>query len=304
MSFEQGISRRALLRMGGIMGAGALGAAALSGCAPQAASEGGAHVACVQNTSVVNTSGNMGGYVDLEKTSPAGVQACISYLMEKSDYRSDRKLLNVWAQNSSEALQWWAAAAEEGGVDNVLFDSALNLHGYDVQLHANTYFHIDGANNTAAAAIAEGLAQDGAEFFYDTPAVQLYKEGDAVTGVICRNADDQVILFKAAKGVILAAGDYSGNMEMREYLCPDLKGFGASMENRDGSALMMGGGQAPSLSLPYMRRWCMRVPRIVWTFPSSISAPRASASCAKAPCAPPTLTTSSASSWRRQALPT
>lgn len=299
MSFEQGISRRALLRMGGIMGAGALGAAALSSCAPKTASErgsagasdaaasvqdgpfavpecmlqpepitefdetkeydvvvvgaglaglaavhtaleGGAHVACVQNTSVVNTSGNMGGYVDLEKTSPAGVQACISYLMEKSDYRSDRKLINVWAQNSSEALQWWAAAAEEGGVENVLFDSTLNLHGYDVQLHANTYFHIDGANNTAATAIAEGLAQDGAEFFYDTPAVQLYKEGDAVTGVICRNADDQVILFKAAKGVILAAGDYSGNMEMREYLCPDLKGFGASMENRDGSALMMG----------------------------------------------------------------
>ena len=41
MSFEQGISRRALLRMGGIMGAGALGAAALSSCAPKTASEGG-----------------------------------------------------------------------------------------------------------------------------------------------------------------------------------------------------------------------------------------------------------------------
>lgn len=297
MKVIPGISRRTLLQMGGIMGAGALGAAALSSCSPASsgsssadvagaasvqdgpfavpesmlepeaitefdetkeydvvvvgaglaglsavhtALEAGAHVACVQNTEVVTTSGNMGGYVDLEKSSPASVQALISHLMEKSDYRADRKLINVWAQNSSEALQWWAAAAAEGGVDNVIYDSTLHLHDYDVQLHANTYFHIDGANNTAATAIADGLAAEGAEFFFATPAVQLYKEGDAVTGVICKNADDQVILFKAAKGVILAAGDYSGNMEMREYFCPDLKGFGASMENRDGSALMMG----------------------------------------------------------------
>lgn len=298
MNVSQGISRRTLLQMGGIMGAGAFGAAALAGCSPATSSEtgsadasgsaavqdgpfavpesmlepepitefdetkeydvvvvgaglaglsavhtaleAGAHVACVQNTGVVTTSGNMGGYVDLEKSSPASVQALISYLNEKSDFRADRKLVNVWAQNSSEALQWWAAAAADGGVDNVIYDSTLHIHDYDVYLHANTYFHIDGANNTAATAIADGLAAEGAEFFFSTPAVQLYKEGDAVTGVICKDADGKTILFKAAKGVILAAGDYSGNIEMREYLCPDLKGFGASMENRDGSALMMG----------------------------------------------------------------
>ena len=33
------------------------------------------------------------------------------------------------------------------------------------------------------------------------------------------------MLFKAAKGVILASGDCSGNQEMRDYYCPDLRGF-------------------------------------------------------------------------------
>ena len=296
---SQGITRRDLLRWGGVAGAGLAGATALAGCAPSTsgsstskaadgvsasvqdgpfavpesmlqpeaitefdetkdydvvvvgaglaglsavhtALEGGAHVACVQNTDVVTTSGNMGGAIDLEKTSAAGVQACISYLNEKSDYRSDRRLVSVWANNSSEALAWWADAAAQSGVENVPYESTLHVHGYDVFLRANTYFHVKGSNNTAATAIQQLLAEQGAEFFFATPAVQLRKEGDAVTGVICQDSEGKTILFNAAKGVILAAGDYSGNTEMREYLCPDLKGLKPSMQNRDGSALMMG----------------------------------------------------------------
>ncbi len=299
MNATGGITRRTLLQMGGVFGIGALGAAALSGCAPRHASErpggsaginagasqdgpwavpscmveptpitefaeerdydvvvvgaglaglaavhtaleGGAKVACVQNTPEMSTSGNMGGAINLEKSSPAAVQACLSYLMEKSDYRSDRRLLNVWAQNSQEALEWWAAAAAAEGVENKPFESTLHVHGYDVNLIANTYFHIKGANNTAATAIKDGLTKEGAEFFFSMPAVQLKTEDGAVTGVICQDADGNNILFKANKGVILCSGDYSGNTPMREYLCPDLKGLNPSMASRDGSGLLMG----------------------------------------------------------------
>lgn len=299
MNATGGISRRTLLQMGGIFGMGALGAAALSGCAPRHASErpkasggaGGASaqdgpwavpecmlepapitefadtknydvvvvgaglaglaavhtalegdvkVACVQNTPEMSTSGNMGGAINLDKTTPAAVQACLSYLMEKSDYRSDRRLLNVWAQNSQEALAWWADAAAAEGVESTPYESSLHVHGYDVNLIANTYFHVKGANNTAATAIKDGLVKQGAEFFFSMPAVQLRVDDGAVTGVVCKDADGNAVLFNAAKGVILCTGDYSGNTPMREYLCPDLKGLNPSMASRDGSGLLMG----------------------------------------------------------------
>ena len=218
-----------------VVGAGLAGLSAV-----HTALEGGARVACVQNTAEMSTSGNMGGAIDLTTTSPAAVQACLSFLMEKSDYRSDRRLLNVWAQNSQEALAWWAEAAAAEGVESVPYESALHVHGYDVNLVANTYFHVKGSNNTAATAIKDGLAKQGAEFFFAMPAVQLRMEDGAVTGVICENESGEAVCFNASKGVILCTGDYSGNTPMREYLCPDLKGLNPSMESRDGSGLMMG----------------------------------------------------------------
>ena len=76
-------------------------------------------------------------------------------------------------------------------------------------------------------------------FFFNSPAVQLYKEGERVAGVICETEEGNV-LFKAAKGVILASGDCSGNQEMRDYYCPDLRGFKTMSPFRDGMGMMTG----------------------------------------------------------------
>ena len=48
------------------------------------------------------------------------------------------------------------------------------------------------------------------------------------------------MLFKASKGVILASGDCSGNQEMRDYYCPDLRGFKTMSPFRDGMGMMTG----------------------------------------------------------------
>ena len=68
-------------------------------------------------------------------------------------------------------------------------------------LHANTYNHLEGAHNDAALAVCDAVAAEGVEFFFNSPAVQLYKEGERVAGVICSTEEGNV-LFKAAKGVI------------------------------------------------------------------------------------------------------
>lgn len=219
-----------------VVGAGEAGLAAA-----HTALEGGCTVACVQNIDQPLTTGNMGASVDITKTDEAGIQACVTFLMEKNAYRSNRKLIEAWAKNSQEALAWWADTASAHGIDSNPYDSERTYNGYTFYLHANTYNHVEGAHGGAALVIGDQLAEDGVEFFYNHPAVQLQvAEDGAVTGVICTNADGENVLFQATKGVILATGDYSGNAEMREYYCPDLRGFQIGTLVRDGSGMCMG----------------------------------------------------------------
>lgn len=219
-----------------VVGAGESGLSAA-----HTALEGGCAVAVVQNIDTPLTTGNMAASVDLDQTDEAGVQACVAFMLEKNAYRSNRKLLEAWAHNSQEALAWWEQTAAANGVESKPYDSQKEYNGYTFYLHANTYNHVDGAHNAAAAAVAVQLAADGVEFFYNHPAVQLQTAEDgSVAGVICQNADGAYVLFTAKKGVILATGDYSGNEEMRDYYCPDVKGFGMGTLVRDGSGLAMG----------------------------------------------------------------
>ena len=217
-----------------VIGAGESGLAAV-----HTALEGGATVACVQNIGTAQTTGNMGASVDTTKTDEAGIQACVAFLMEKNAYRSNRKLLEAWARNSYEAVTWWAETAAASGVESKPYDSDREYNGYAYSLHANTYNHVEGAHNAAALAVCDTLAAEGAEFFFNSPAVQLHKEGERVDGVICET-ESGFVLFKAAKGVILASGDCSGNQEMRDYYCPDLRGFKTMSPFRDGMGMMAG----------------------------------------------------------------
>ncbi|BDE96145.1 FAD-binding protein [Raoultibacter timonensis] len=298
------VTRRDLLKFGGLTAVGALGATALASCAPaasagngsgsgtatasgsegypaflqqpepitefantrefdvvvvgagesglsavHAALEAGASVACVQNINTVQTAGNMAAALDLDKTDEAGIKACISFINYKSDWRSNRDVVEVWARNSQEALAWWEAEAAKGGIESQPYDYSLTYNGYDFYLHANTYFHIEGAHQAAALVIGDALASRGAEFFFNTPCVQLYKEGDRVTGVV-GEGDEGHILFKASKGIIMATGDYVGNREMLDFYAPDTKGLHQAILFRDGSGLCAAMGAGAQMCAP------------------------------------------------------
>ncbi len=217
-----------------VVGAGESGVSAV-----HSALAAGARVACVQNAAAAQSTGNMAACIDLDKTSEAAIQACISFINWKSDYRSDRDLVEIWARNSQEAIAWWAETAAKGGVEAKYHDAVLPYNGYDIYLHANTYFHTEG-HNASVVAIAEQLEADGAEFFYLMPCVQLQTAEDgSVTGVICKSGDEYH-LFTASKGVILATGDYSSNAEMLDYYAPDCKGFRLATDFRDGTGMVAG----------------------------------------------------------------
>lgn len=65
--------------------------------------------------------------------------------------------------------------------------------------------------------------QLGARFYFDTTGVQLVQDDSGrVTGVIGKRSDGAYTQFNAAKGVILATGDYASNPEMVQEMCPEL----------------------------------------------------------------------------------
>jgi succinate dehydrogenase/fumarate reductase flavoprotein subunit len=82
------------------------------------------------------------------------------------------------------------------------------------------------------------------EVFYSTPAVQLVKDGDKVTGVIAKDSDGKYIQFNASKGVILATGDYMNNDAMVARWCPDVADFDKKQYHKtgDGHVLALSAG--------------------------------------------------------------
>ncbi|MDR3315308.1 MAG: FAD-dependent oxidoreductase [Coriobacteriales bacterium] len=60
----------------------------------------------------------------------------------------------------------------------------------------------------------------GAEFLFNTPAVQLIKEGDKVVGAVVQTDATTYKRINASKGVVLATGDISGDKDMVEAYAP------------------------------------------------------------------------------------
>ena len=114
-----------------------------------------------------------------------------------------------------------------------------NVNGYSVNYVTAFFGPKPYTYGSGMMALADYAAEKGVEFFYETPGVQLYMEGDAVAGVIGQTEEGH-ILFKAAKGVALATGDFQNDLEMCEYFIPGLENFERKCFNRTGDGHKMG----------------------------------------------------------------
>ena len=57
-------------------------------------------------------------------------------------------------------------------------------------------------------AVLKHAEADGLEVQYEITMVKLEKDGNRVTGLIAKNANDEYVRYNASKGVILACGGY------------------------------------------------------------------------------------------------
>lgn len=224
-----------------IVGAGASGVMAAI-----AANQAGATVALLQKASAAVSQGNTSTGILIDKSDPAGIEAVVSRLVKEGQYRPKRELIEMWARNSGEVVNWLFKTATDEGAKvsdtTVKWTSAIkSINGYSVN-----YISIDFGpkpyNTGDGMQVMAGYAEkQGVDIFYSTPAQQLVGDADSggVTGVIATGADGASIQFNARKGVILATGDYQNNDDMMGYYLPDLINLGRKQAFRTGDGHKM-----------------------------------------------------------------
>ncbi len=109
-----------------------------------AAAEAGTKVALTQKEATAAACGNAGAGITLDKSDPADVQALLSRLMADSAHRPKREVLEVWADNSGEAISWLMERSREAGAQVSDFGNGaqaplLEETGYDIDF-VTSYF--------------------------------------------------------------------------------------------------------------------------------------------------------------------
>ena len=251
-----------------VVGAGASGVPAAGWAA-----ELGAEVALLQKEANVVSQGNCGSAIIRSRSTEAGIEKWIHHTNSLCNWRADTKQLRAYAKHSEEAMIWfWNRAGftteTEYGDGSKVDDNARSaelLNDGD-RLSAfrstsgdftgiwkdrtNTYDYGDDhcyfwapwvgpkPFNTCHALrkILNNISEEhpNLKTFFSTPAVQLIKEGDRVTGVIGKTSEGKYIRFNASKAVILATGDYTNNPAMVDKYCPDISEFDKKQKNKTG----------------------------------------------------------------------
>lgn len=224
-----------------VIGAGASGTpAALS------ALEAGASVALLQKESTAISQGNTGAGIDLANSDEGAAEALVQKLVRDNCYRAKPELIRLWAQNGGEAVSWVIDKVSTAGgpmvnQGNNQQSKATNLvNGYAIN-YVTAYAGPKPDNaGTCMITLAQVAEEEGVDVYYSTPAMQLVQdETGTVTGVIAQDADGNYLQFNAAKGVIVATGDYQNDDEMVNYYIPDLKNMGRKQFNKTGDGHKM-----------------------------------------------------------------
>lgn len=244
---------------------------ALSGlCACRAAVENGAkNIVVIEKADTwqcrSNQFGTIGGKIQEDLGIKIDRNAAVGQLMKECGYRPNQRILNLWADNSGEAFDWFLAPmegkyvvenesdpydAEEGhlSVRKTHWPEPDNSHTED-----DFYPIFSDCQITLPTmapwveAIYNICVEAGVTFKFSTWARQLVRENNEgpVTGVISQDVDGNYSQINASKAVLLATGDFAGNKDMMSYYVPWAARFASIFPNRDaaGDPTNTGDGQ-------------------------------------------------------------
>lgn len=204
-----------------------------------AAYEAGAKVAVLQKEANPVAQGMLAARVVKDRSTEAGIAAYIHEMHEFNAHQPDMALLKEFADKSEEALDWYEVKLAEIGFDASKESDSMDHVYEDGNCYVKGLLFPDSMQ-APTTALAEWAAGAGVEFHYNTPAVQLVVENGAVTGVVGKVEDGTYKKFSAAKGVILATGDFQNNDAMLEKYVPDAVVFNRKQINKTGDGHLIG----------------------------------------------------------------
>lgn len=204
-----------------IVGAGIAGC-----CAAMAAAEAGLDAVVLQKHSeVFNYATCVATYATKEQVAQGApdkydVDELISDYMKNSTNLPDRRFIELWRDRSGSDFDWLCGHFTAEEIDPPAWDWT------EPQPIMGMFDMI------SAMPILARKAEDlGVRFRYSTPAVQLVREeGGRVTAVVAQNEDGDYVKAVASKGVVLCAGDYGNNPEMRAEFLPHAEGYSSAVE--------------------------------------------------------------------------
>lgn len=191
------------------------------------AAEGGAKVVVVEKGKTFAARGFDVAAIDSRLQKKMGIKidvpTAIRALIKNCDKQVNEQFYWIWSRNSGKALDWLLDQIEPEGLYAKMSAARYqgpNYYEYPVTHHILGGPHEkDGAFIDAVGILEKKARAKGVDFRYRTPGARLIREGKGpVTGVIAGKPGDYT-KFIAAKGVVMATGDYGSNKEMLSYYC-------------------------------------------------------------------------------------
>jgi fumarate reductase flavoprotein subunit len=185
------------------------------------ARESGIHTVLVEKSASFNQRGGHNAAIASRMQKQAGLKIdrnqIIHTIMEHGAYRCDQRVINTWADNCSQTMDWLLDLAEAANV-KVALDPATK--SWYFPNYPTIHIFIPNAQETLANMLLDKCRSCGVDLRFNSPAVRLLREGQGrVTGVIAQNKDGGYTRYDVNKGVILCTGDYGSDREMIRKYC-------------------------------------------------------------------------------------
>ena len=158
---------------------------------------------------VTNVSAEQAAQIDIE---PYTAEQFTADIMRLGQDRPDAALVKALVEGSRDAVQWLAERVK------VPYTLAFNRQAYLVDGRQKFWGGLalstrDGGKGLIAAH-REVLKEARVEVWFDSPAVELLRDGDAISGLVVRKSGELMRL--QARAVVLACGGYEASRDLRK----------------------------------------------------------------------------------------
>ena len=185
------------------------------------AAEAGARTILIEKSPTFNNRGLHNAAIASRLQKQAGIKVdrdqIIYTIMEFAAYRSDQRLVKLWADNCDKIMDWLTDMAEAAQIEVVLDPTTKPWYfpNYPI-IHVFLPEH----QETLAQMLLDNAQALGVNIRFETPAVRLLREGKGrVTGVIAQTPQGDYAQLNAGKAVVLCTGDYGNDRQMVEKYC-------------------------------------------------------------------------------------